>query len=278
MEKRDFIRRLKLIDEAGEYGCSTNRQTLKGCGEHWHDFYEIEIIADGECTYWYNGAKQTRRKGDITLLTPADFHKMTATQPFTLINIEFGVQWVSENMRAVMCAPDFTKLQHLEEAELDQLLSAVDLLEKEYTTDGPCVGQLLEYIFSRFIHCKKYNADNEDSKDYTSSILRAISYIEQHFREKITLETLSQVSGYHPTYFSKMFRKLTGENYIDRLTTLRINYAKMLLRRGVPVSEACFASGFGSVSNFSAMFKKSCGESPNQYRSRHENELKNSEK
>jgi len=74
------------------------------------------------------------------------------------------------------------------------------------------------------------------------------------------------MSGYHPTYFSKMFYRVTGENYIERLISLRINYAKMLLKKDVSVSEACFASGFGSLSNFVAVFKKRCKMSPSAYR------------
>jgi len=102
-----------------------------------------------------------------------------------------------------------------------------------------------------------------------SGMKKAVAYIELHFREKISLERLSALSGYHPTYFSELFRKLTGETYIERLTSLRVNYAKALLANGVSVSEACFESGFGSLSNFLSVFKDRCGMTPSQYRKLH---------
>ncbi|MBQ1264360.1 MAG: AraC family transcriptional regulator [Oscillospiraceae bacterium] len=274
LQKEDVIKRLKLSEHAGEQGCSTNRQTIDAYGNHWHDFYEIEVIVEGEGTYWYNGAEQTRRKGDITLLTPADFHMMKGKGKFTVINVEVGAQWLSPKMHKMMCAPDFMKFRHLSDREFTQFCAAIELLEQEYESNGPCIGALLEYIFSRFAHNKQQSTADDAGKECASGIMCAVSYMEQHFREKITLEMLSQVSGYHPTYFSKMFRKVTGENYIDRLTTLRVNYAKMLLKREIPVSDVCFASGFGSLSNFSAVFKKRCGMSPMEYRICHQDDKK----
>ncbi len=264
--KYEVIKRLKLTEEASECGVGTNNQRLKGYGNHWHDFYEIEVVAEGEGRFWLNGMEHRRKKGNITLLTPADFHMMTSQEPVNLINIEIGSSWLSETMRAMLASPEFVKVRQLGEEELAQMISAIDLLIKEYENNGPCIGQLLEYVFSRFIQRKQSKASENSGKEYISGIIKAVAYIEQHFREHITLEILSQISGYHPTYFSKMFRKVTGENYIERLTTLRINYAKMLLKRGVAVSETCFASGFGSVSNFVAVFKKRCGMTPSAYR------------
>lgn len=90
--------------------------------------------------------------------------------------------------------------------------------------------------------------------------------IELHFREQITLEQLAGLSGYSPAYFSELFRKVTGQTYKNRLLSLRTGYAQMLLSNGFSVSEACFASGFGSLSNFFRVFQRMCHISPNAYR------------
>ena len=96
-----------------------------------------------------------------------------------------------------------------------------------------------------------------------------ISFIEAHYAEKITLDDVAAAAGYHPTYFSELFARVTGETYIDMLTRLRLGHAKSMLANDFTVSEACFRSGFGSLSNFLETFKKNCGTTPSTYRKMH---------
>ncbi len=266
VQKNEAISRLRLTEETGEVGVSINRQTLRGYQQHWHDYYEIEVVTEGKGTFYYNGTAHTHEKGVISLLTPADFHNMRADEIVKITNIEVGPEWFSESMRKLMSSTSFMKIRKLSEEDLAHVVSATELLQSEYERNGPCIQQLLEYIFSKFALDGECRPANNENKEYTKGIMNAVNYIEEHFRESITLETLAQVSGYHPTYFSKMFSQVTGETYVERVTSLRMNYAKMLLRKGASVSEARFASGFGSHSNFTAVFKKRCGMSPSEYR------------
>lgn len=262
---KDLLR-LKASDKTGQRHISVKRNVYESYPQHWHDYFEIEVVTQGTGTHYYNGTPYTLEKGDVYLLTPVDFHEIKADTPIEIINISFDNVWLSEEMRSFLYASNFRKMRRTEEKEYLQYVAAAELLRQECEEDGPCIRQLLEYLLSRFIPLNQYRTSLEVNKDYMNGIMKAVEYIEQHFRERITLEMLSQISGYHPTYFSKMFCKVTGENYIDRLTSLRINYAKMLLKKGVAVSEACFASGFGSLSNFVAVFKKKCKMSPSAYR------------
>ena len=86
-----------------------------------------------------------------------------------------------------------------------------------------------------------------------------------HFAEKITLETVAAVAGYNAAYFSALFSRLTGETYIEALSRIRLGHAKSMLASGFSVSDACFMSGFGSLSNFFTAFKKKYGVSPKEY-------------
>ena len=90
--------------------------------------------------------------------------------------------------------------------------------------------------------------------------------MELHFKERVTLSDLAAEAGYHPTYFSELFKKTTGETYIEKLTKLRIGHARTMLASGFSVFDACFLSGFGSLSGFAAAFKKACNMSPREYK------------
>lgn len=87
-----------------------------------------------------------------------------------------------------------------------------------------------------------------------SGIKHAILYLELHFREEVTLSQLSKQTGFNSTYFSSLFHKIAGETYTETLNSLRARHAKNMLTDGYSVSEACFSSRFGSLSNFLSVF------------------------
>ena len=139
----------------------------------------------------------------------------------------------------------------------------------ECETDGNCKSQLCEYILFSFLNSQSNNPVKKDETMQLKGIGKAIFYLELHFREDVSLKKLADISGFNTTYFSELFRNVTGENFSERLATLRINYAKSLLKKGFPVTEVCFSSGFGSLSNFLTTFKKKCNISPSEYKKSH---------
>ena len=264
MRKQADLLRLKADHNIGSGHVLVNKHRFSSYPLHWHDYFEIEFITEGIGTHIFNGEGYPLSKGESYLLTPVDFHEIEADSPVELINISFDETLLSEKMRTALYDADFSKLRKFEGDDYAYFVSAVQLLSRECDHNGPCIPQLLEYLLSRFLFgCHSGSALEQD---HLAGMKAAVAYIELHFREKITLNKLSAISGYNPTYFSERFRKLTGETYLERLTALRINYAKALLANGLTVTDACFASGFGSLSNFLSVFKKRCGISPSEYR------------
>lgn len=237
--------------------------------QHWHDYFEIEIVAEGSGTHVFNGVAYPFSKGDAYFLTPVDFHEIQAAAPMELINISFDEVWLSEDMRTALYATAYGKVHRFEGEDYQRLIMAAELLRHECEADAQCIPQLLEYLLSRLVGRSGNGQALSGAQTHLTGIKKAVAYIELHFREKVTLEQLSALSGYHPAYFSELFRKFTGETFIERLTALRIQYAKALLTRGLSVADACFESGFGSLSNFLAVFKAKCGMPPSEYRKTH---------
>jgi AraC-like DNA-binding protein len=67
-------------------------------------------------------------------------------------------------------------------------------------------------------------------------------------------------------YFCKMFKKVTGINFTDYLSRVRIEKAKnLLLNPNLRVSEIAFEVGFQSLTHFNRVFKKLLGQSPTEY-------------
>ena len=266
MRAYEEILRLNAKDKIGNQHIAVKRQVYCAYPQHWHNYFEIEIVVAGKGIHILNGSAYPVSKGDVYLLTPIDFHEIEATSDIEIINISFDDVWLPEDTRSFLYTADFIKKRRLEGNEYHRLVMAAELLQQEYESDALCVDQLLNYILSRFLLHSIQKNEGFAMQEQLTGIKKAVAHIEIHFREKITLELLADISGYSPTYFSELFKKLTGETYLERVTALRINYAKGLLSRGLSVSDACFESGFGSLSNFLTVFKAKCDMTPSQYR------------
>jgi AraC-like DNA-binding protein/ligand-binding sensor protein len=98
-------------------------------------------------------------------------------------------------------------------------------------------------------------------------ITRAKEYIHEHQTEELTLGLVAKAVNTSTFYFCKMFKKVTGINYTDYLSRVRIEKSKnLLLNPNLRVSEIAFEVGFQSLTHFNRVFKKILGQSPTEYR------------
>ncbi len=98
-------------------------------------------------------------------------------------------------------------------------------------------------------------------------IIDAKTYINRHYAENITLESVSAETGVSPTYFSKLFSKITGTKFIDFVTQVRIAHAKELLRNSqYKIFAVAEMTGYDNTTYFSYLFKKETGMTPQEYR------------
>ena len=99
-------------------------------------------------------------------------------------------------------------------------------------------------------------------------IIRAKEYIHEHQTEELSLGQVAKAVNTSTFYFCKMFKKVTGINFTDYLSRVRIEKSKnLLLNPNLRVSEIAFEVGFQSLTHFNRVFKKILGQSPTEYRS-----------
>ena len=94
-------------------------------------------------------------------------------------------------------------------------------------------------------------------------------YLEDNYMFDLSLDSVSEILHISPAYLSAQFKKYQKMNFLDCLTELRINAAKVLLADPFR-SSAVVASmvGYEDASYFARAFKKRTGETPTQYRRR----------
>ncbi|WP_379151095.1 response regulator [Paenibacillus sp. sgz5001063] len=155
-------------------------------------------------------------------------------------------------------------------------------LNMSHTVVGAEGGAELEADLRKKLElCQTFNSVHEATCAYFSKLQQlqegsrkidaSISRIIQHMREDLSypykLEELAASINYSVPYFSTMFKKTVGESFIQYLTRLRVEKAKLLLittdHKTFEISESI---GFENYRSFNRIFKKETSVSPTDYR------------
>jgi two-component system response regulator YesN len=91
-------------------------------------------------------------------------------------------------------------------------------------------------------------------------------YISLHLAEPLTLQSMCGHFGISQTYISRLFRKYSGQSFINYLTGVRIEQAKRYLaNRDILIKDIASMAGFGDQFYFSRVFRSLTGQSPSKY-------------
>ena len=100
-------------------------------------------------------------------------------------------------------------------------------------------------------------------------IKRGKEYIARHLSDRIRLGDIARALNMSPFHFCRTFKQTTGRTFVEYLSHVRVERAKILLRdRGLRVSEIAYEVGFQTLTHFNRTFRKLVGCSPTEYRSR----------
>lgn len=105
--------------------------------------------------------------------------------------------------------------------------------------------------------------------DKDSAIAQSQKFINEHFKDDISLERLAKRVGMSPRNFSRRFKLATGESTANYIQQLRINEAKRLLEASdLSASEIMYQVGYNDDRSFRRLFRRYVGLSPRQYRNK----------
>ena len=95
-------------------------------------------------------------------------------------------------------------------------------------------------------------------------------YIDRNYKKDISAKDVAGILGYSDVYFSKVFKQLFDDNFINYLTKIRIDRAKVLLKDvSFNIKEVGKSVGYADSNYFTKVFKRSVGMSPSEYRNKH---------
>lgn len=98
----------------------------------------------------------------------------------------------------------------------------------------------------------------------------ALEYIQHNYNKTISLDEVAAICNISTSYFSKLFKKIVGENFSNYVNKIRINEAKLLLETtDTPITNISLDLGFDDCGYFIKVFKKQEGVTPSVYRSQY---------
>lgn len=224
----------------------------------------------------FNGRKTVLKRGCLFLLTPADFHEIVpdAGETLRLFNAIFVrqfirpelLQWIFQaggGMSVDLGESDFRMV----EQEFERIWSESEIPDRgsEWIKAGSLERVLITLL-------RQWQGVREGTNVVQGSVLhpsisKAVTLLSYQFHEPLTLEAVSRHVGLSASYFSECFRKETGVPFQKYLQEERLKFAYSLLgMTQLPITEVCYASGFGSLSHFERAFKGKYGRTPRQIR------------
>ncbi|MDF9843387.1 MULTISPECIES: response regulator [unclassified Paenibacillus] len=119
------------------------------------------------------------------------------------------------------------------------------------------------HIFERKI--KERNSGH--LKTYSLLTRNIIQYVEQHYKEDMSLKLLGEQFQVSPNYVSRLFKQEVGRGVFEYINEVRIRHAKVLLKDyRYKIYEVSEQVGFNSQAHFAIVFQKYTGVSPKEYR------------
>ena len=229
------------------------------CVPHCHTSYEILFVTKGKIAANINGLEYIVSKGECVMISPMQIHSYRTIEDGTVKISIFSGDYIFDFYNE-------TKGTELKNPITDFDLTDVCLLNK--SSDRFEIKSILYKYCSKLIKngIKKADKSNNDLS------VKTVIYIQNNFKNNISLKQMAKDLGYSYNYLSSYFKNQFGCGYADYINKFRLEEAAAMLKRtDKSITQIAFESGFTSIRNFNVVFKKEYGINPMIYR----NTLKN---
>ena len=244
---------------------------------HTHSAIEIILPQQGVSVYQMTNEMYHVHPGEILIIPSGYAHALTESQetrrylllfePNPLLNLRD-----MPSITAMMQQPIYLREGSELQPQVEQLLmQVVDCYtEREPMWNTQCYSYLMQMYamlgrhYLRATEPRHYAAGRKIDSAIMNS---AITYINEHYMDDVSLEDVAVFAGFSKYYFSRVFKQFSSMSFSEYLTRKRLNVATdLLVRTKQSVREIAEASGFGSVATFNRIFREHKNCTPTQFR------------
>ena len=255
---------------------------------HWHPELEFNVITRGTIEYYVENEHYTLTAGQGILKNANVLHMAEPaknTPDAEMFSIIMDPEFIAP-ARSVIYQKYIAPHMGVQGLRCLPLLHTIpwqrqilDDLRKAYALSLTKTGFYELHI--HILMCRVWQAIAEHAEelprhDLTAAertnqirIKQMIAFIQEHFRDKLTLDQIAGAASISRNTCLNCFRTVLGLSPIEFLSNQRIEHAlHLLLSTDLTVVEVAEACGFGDASYFGKAFRKKTGLSPTQYRDR----------
>lgn len=248
---------------------------------HHHDFYEIFFFISGDITYIVESKQYTLLPGDMLLINPTELHQPKfgkSKKPYERIVLWMRKSYLEkfrsgdDNLSECFESMDqsHSNLLRVDTSRQGNILKLLKVIifeneNKQYGSEALvmcCIGQLLVEI-NRLIRETPHLYKPLDKG--SALVNDVVTYINENYSGKITLETLATTFYLSKYHLSHEFNRLVGTSIYRYIIQKRLSIAKQMLSVGIPPMDVYQKCGFGDYANFYRAFKSEYGISPKEF-------------
>lgn len=235
---------------------------------HTHYCSELFYVTSGVGQFQIEDEIYSVSANDLIIVNPNILHTElsynTSPLKYIVLGIE-GLELSVENQDSNFCIINLSSIRETILFYLKTMLHEIEQQHPGYEIICQNLMDILIVLLSRQTNFSTTFATMQQKDSHFCTLIR--NYIDVHYGENITLETLSELSHVNKYYLAHTFTETFGISPINYLINTRIKKAEKLLETSdyslAFISRAC---GFSSSSYFAQTFKKINGVSPSIYR------------
>ncbi|NLG53326.1 MAG: AraC family transcriptional regulator [Clostridiales bacterium] len=260
---------------------------------HCHEPIQVNYVLRGSPVHIINNTAYKLVKGDIFIIPPYVPHKLenNSDSQSEMIELEFLPEFIFGNRATIENIKSIFDFAYIEpflvsecevkprlnltgKAQADVEAMFFNLLDEYREKKSNFLLAMKAIVLNLLVYagrCFEQDIKDSESKQvfdrHREAITNAIDYIDKTYTEDLTIEAASRVAMLSQSYFSYLFKTMTGKTFTEYLNEMRILHAMQLLKEtGKRIVDICFESGFNNVNHFNRTFKSYSGISPMQYR------------
>ena len=246
---------------------------------HWHKETELIRVRSGRLRVYLDDVELEAEAGDLLCIGGGVIHgaepedcvyECLVFDPQALIP---AIESCREAISPLLRSNIFWKNRSID-AEFGFRAAEERLFQMAAEFEGEGIGMLAKVF--EFLHSAVEALDaaqlrtvSERSWQKAEQLKPALEYIEKHYDQHVSLETLARLTGFSPKYFCRYFRTIVHRSPIDYLNYYRIERAaRFLAGDDMNVAEVAVHCGYADSSAFIKQFRKYKGTTPKQYKLR----------
>ncbi len=257
-------------------------------GMHEQEFYEINLITNGKGTHYIGEGHISAKKGDVFIIPPNHSHGYVGGKGFDVFHILISDVFMNKHLADLQQLPSFYTLFGVEplmrgktptplnlslnESEFNRTIALLLDINQYSNVDDlfECIKRTNLTMVAIVTLCEAYEKKEPSFKKSMHSdqyFMQSITYIHEHFYEKITISNLADIAHLSRTAYINKFKEICKIPPSAYITKLRIESAmNMLTSTNLSILEIAYRTGFYDASHFTKIFEGYLKTTPQKYR------------